>query len=65
MSLMYATASCFGGFTVWVAPNSLAFSSFQSTTSTTTIARAPLRRQPWTMFMPMPPTPQTAHTAPG
>ena len=51
--------------TVWVAPNSIAFSRLNSTGSTAMTRLAPAILAPWTAFMPMPPMPTTTTVSPG
>ncbi len=50
---------------VWVAPNSIAFSRFDSIGSIAQICFAPASLAPWIALAPMPPTPTTATTSPG
>ena len=50
---------------MWVAPNSMARSRFDSTGSMAMTRLAPAIFAPWTALMPMPPTPMTATLSPG
>ena len=49
---------------VCVAPNSIAFSNFESTVSTAIILLAPAILQPWIVFNPTPQHPKTAVVSP-
>ena len=51
--------------TVWVAPNSMAFSRLKATGSTATMFFAPAAFAPWMAFEPMPPAPITTTVSPG
>ena len=62
--LIAATGSVVLAFTVCVAPNCLAHSSFWSSTSTATIVAAPARDAPRIAASPTPPQPKTATLSP-
>ena len=63
-SVMPGSASSIDA-SVWVAPNSIAFSRLNSTGSMAMMRLAPASLAPWMALAPMPPMPTTATVSPG